>query len=125
DFLIAPGHYYVGGLLCENERYVSYKTQPDYPIASDSDAKNTNGGLLIYLDVWERHLSYLEVEDADGTVISPREVALGGPDTATRARVVWQGKARPPQISAADARDHQKFIPARGAHARPATSVLN
>src|SRR5262249_52405916 len=124
DFLIAPGHYYVGGLLCENERYVSYKTQSDYPIASDSDAKNTNGGLLVYLDVWERHLSYLEVEDADGTVISPREVALGGPDTATRARVVWQVKARPSKISAADAHDYQKFIAELGVDGRPGTSFL-
>ena len=37
------------------------------------------GAYLIYLDAWQRHLSSLEAP-------AIREVALGGPDTATRAR---------------------------------------
>ena len=46
---------------------------------------------LVYMDVWERHLTYVEDDDPlRGTSI--REVALGGPDTATRARIVWQVK---------------------------------
>jgi hypothetical protein len=44
---------------------------------------------LVYLDVWERHITYLE-DDGD---ISIREAALGGPDTTTRAKIVWQVKA--------------------------------
>jgi LysM repeat protein len=40
---------------------------------------------LVYLDVWERHITAIEDPDI-------REVALGGPDTAARARVVWQVK---------------------------------
>jgi hypothetical protein len=41
--------------------------------------------LSAYLDVWERHIT--SIEDAD-----IREKALGGPDTATRAKVLWQVK---------------------------------
>jgi hypothetical protein len=38
---------------------------------------------LVYLDVWERHVTHIEAP-------SIREVALGGPDTTTRAQIVWQ-----------------------------------
>src|SRR5712675_2104384 len=31
DFLIGTGHYYVDGLLCENEDYVNYAGQVDLP----------------------------------------------------------------------------------------------
>src|SRR5207247_837956 len=41
-----------------------------------------------YLDVWQRHLTAL-----DDPLI--REVALGGPDTTTRAQVVWQVRVLP------------------------------
>lgn len=83
DFVLSDGHYYVDGLLCEVESSVQYTDQPYWkpkPLDDDYDQH------LIYLDVWERHVSYLQ----DGRI---REVALGGPDTATRAQVVWQVKA--------------------------------
>ncbi|MBA3493950.1 MAG: hypothetical protein H0T87_07525, partial [Gammaproteobacteria bacterium] len=57
--------------------------QPDYPLKEGE--KLDNGNYLVYLDVWERHLTYIE----DDLI---REVALGGPDTATRAKIVWQVK---------------------------------
>src|SRR5207253_6477909 len=41
---------------------------------------------LVYLDVWERHLTAVERPEL-------REVALGGPDTTTRTRTVWQVKS--------------------------------
>lgn len=73
-------------------RVPTFRTQPEYPAYRDwalSDADLQRGhSYLIYLDVWERHISYL----ADDAI---REVALGGPDTATRAKVVWQVKASP------------------------------
>ena len=47
------------------------------------------GPLLIYLDVWERHITAIE----DDRI---RESALGGPDTATRAKVTWVMRARLP-----------------------------
>ena len=65
-------------------RVITYLTQPDYP----QPDKLAAGASLIYLDVWERLISYVE-DDAI------REVALDGPDTAARSKVVWQVKAIP------------------------------
>lgn len=67
-------------------RVVSYLGQPDYPIATNS--KLAVGDYQAYLDVWERHISYVEDD-------SIREVALGGPDTSARAKVIWQVKLIP------------------------------
>jgi len=82
DLTIGAGRYYADGLLCENEAAVTLSSQPDLPglppIAAD-------GTYVVYLDVWHRHLTALE----DTSI---REVALGGPDTATRTKTVWQVK---------------------------------
>jgi Family of unknown function (DUF6519) len=64
------------------QRITSYLTQPDLPIPPALPS----GSSLLYLDVWERLITYIEDD-------SIREVALNGPDTAARARVVWQVKA--------------------------------
>lgn len=97
DFFIGWGHYYVGGILCENmpplrcppdaqPAPLTYTSQTDYPLLEDDEAQlETGASYLVYLDVWERHLTYLEV----GHI---REIALGGPDTATRAQIVCQVK---------------------------------
>ncbi|HEV3468472.1 MAG TPA: DUF6519 domain-containing protein, partial [Pyrinomonadaceae bacterium] len=82
DFLLSAGRYYVDGILCENESLTSYHHQPDL---RDARRLTAEGLYLIYLDVWRRHLTAL---DEPGI----REVALGGPDTATRAKTVWQVK---------------------------------
>jgi Family of unknown function (DUF6519) len=124
DFLIGIGHYYVDGVLCENEDYVGYGTQTDYSLPDEKQPKNLSGDYLVYLDVWERHLTYLEVEDTDGSVISPREVALNGPDTATRAQVVWQIKTKASQITADKAKDYNTFLKELGAEIRPETGLL-
>ena len=65
-------------------RVITYLTQPDYP---QPPALAANAS-LVYLDVWERLISYVE----DDVI---REVALGGPDTAARSKVVWQVKTVP------------------------------
>jgi len=83
DFTIGKGRYYVDGILCENENPTPYKTQKDYPILSEK--REAGKDYLVYLDVWERHITALE----DDYI---REKALGGPDTATRTKVVWQVK---------------------------------
>jgi len=84
DFTIGAGHYYVNGILCEAGAGVTYKNQPDYLLSEETELnKFGNLQLLVYLDVWERHISYVEDD-------SIREVALGGPDTASRAKIVWQ-----------------------------------
>ncbi len=83
DFSIGGGHYYVDGILAENGKEgTTYRRQePKQPVPTDA------GPYLVYLDVWERQVTFLEDQDI-------REVALSenGPDTATRAEVVWQVK---------------------------------
>lgn len=89
---ICVGHYYVDGLLCENEEYRRYSQQPDLRRANDDQiSKLTNGTHLLYLDVWERHITALE----DPSI---REVALGGPDTSARRKLVWQVRAAAPPV---------------------------
>lgn len=90
---IAPGRYYVDGILVENDGACLYTDQPYYvPPADDALAKiitsnaNADASFWVYLDVWERHVT--SVEDA-----SISEPALGGPDTCSRAQVAWQVKA--------------------------------
>lgn len=89
SFNIGRGHYYVNGILCnsngDDPTPLTYTTQPYYPAPKPLEANND---YLVYLDVWERHISY--IEDDDGYNPGIREVALGGPDTATRAKLVWQ-----------------------------------
>lgn len=82
DFLISAGRYYVDGILCENEGLTSFAAQPDLPKGTLISA---DGVYVVYLDVWQRHLTALD----DPSI---RETALGGPDTATRAKTVWQVK---------------------------------
>ena len=96
-FYISPGHYYVNGILCEvgldgSGKFITYTNQPDYPLPDDQKVDviksaiiNGRTKALAYLDVWERHYNYVNDD-------SIREVALGGPDTATRAKTIWQVK---------------------------------
>ncbi len=97
SFTIGRGRYYVNGILCENEPGgsgcinpeddIGYYDQPDFPRdPNDGDFQDNELPLLVYLDVWERHISYIEDD-------SIREKALGVADTASRSKVVWQVKA--------------------------------
>jgi hypothetical protein len=81
DFLIGPGEYFVDGFLCENDDYFAYSKQPD--LQPPTLQSNVKSDVLIFLDVWERHITFVEDD-------SIREVALGGADTATRAKLVMQ-----------------------------------
>lgn len=62
-------------------RLATYLTQPDpaTPLAPVALGK----AYLAYLEVWERHVTAHEAPRL-------REVALGGPDTATRTQVAWR-----------------------------------
>ena len=87
---ISAGRYYVEGLLVDSAVDCLYTAQPSYAVPAgdplvDHDAMDNDAALFVYLDVCERHIT--RIEDA-----SLREVALGGPDTCPRARVVWQVK---------------------------------
>lgn len=87
SFNISWGRYYVDGILCENLEETNYYAQLDFPReAKPDDFQSSYLPLLVYLDVWERHISYIE----DDYI---REKALGVADTASRSRVVWQVKA--------------------------------
>ena len=96
---ISAGRYYVDGLLVENEERCLYTKQPDFPLpADDSFAKalsqKKEDPYWLYLDVWEQHVTSLEVDRI-------RETALGGPDTCTRAKLVWQVRALPVDLKKA------------------------
>jgi hypothetical protein len=80
---VGAGRYYVDGILCEHDAPVPLDQQPDLPGMALSSL--ADGFYLAYLDVWQRHITALEDD-------SIREVALNGPDTATRTRTVWQVK---------------------------------
>jgi hypothetical protein len=82
-FEIGKGRYYVDGILCENEYNTRYEAQKDFPILPERRVQGEK--YVVYLDVWERHITALE----DGDI---QEKALSGPDTATRTKVVWQVK---------------------------------
>jgi len=90
---IQPGRYYVEGVLAElNPPLVGtnylFTAQPDLPLGSPTNPAflpQVSGTQLVYLDVWQRHITAIE----DPSI---REVALGGPDTATRTQTVAQVK---------------------------------
>ena len=91
DFLISAGRFYVDGILCENEQIGLYSKQLDLPSPPEirkllADVKAKIG--IVYLDVWQQHVTAL-----DDPMI--REKALGGPDTATRLKTIWQVKVLP------------------------------
>ena len=93
DLLISAGRIYVNGILCENEASLAYADQfpadyPDNTTVINILKKGPATVGIAYLDVWERHITALE----DPHI---REVALGGPDTGTRAKTVWQVKVLP------------------------------
>ncbi|MGH9905252.1 MAG: DUF6519 domain-containing protein, partial [Pyrinomonadaceae bacterium] len=77
-FLVGIGDYFVGGLLCVHDNYLGFTEQEGYPFSNSlplDRIRNTTGPYMVFLDVWERHVSCHE----DAEIC---EVALGGPDTA-------------------------------------------
>src|SRR6185295_11106458 len=83
------GRYYVDGILCQLDKSVTYLTQPDFPNPPRLTFPPV-GDLtaLVYIEVWQRLITFLEDEEI-------REVALGGPDTATRVKTIAQVKVAP------------------------------
>ncbi|HEX7974599.1 MAG TPA: DUF6519 domain-containing protein, partial [Anaerolineales bacterium] len=76
---VGAGRYYVDGLAVNNPAPALY--DPIKELGMDNGVN-----YLLYLDVWERHVTWL---DTDGM----SEPALDGPDTATRAQVAWRVRA--------------------------------
>ena len=88
ELQIGPGHYYVDGILCENDESCSHTTQPGAPVPEDVADVEARATRLVFLDVWERHITALE----DPALL---EAALGGVDTCTRRQLVWQVRVLP------------------------------
>jgi len=81
NFKITKGHFYVGGILCDNpEDNCTYLEQPFLP---HPDPFPSREKFVAYIECWERHLCAVQQP-------ALREIALGGPDTAARAQIVWQ-----------------------------------
>ena len=59
DFVLGAGRYYVDGILVENDAPVAYADQPWFP---EPPLLENGTSYLAYLDVWERHVTYLEDE---------------------------------------------------------------
>ncbi len=134
DLEIGIGHYYVAGILCENETIldenakarevpVTYKKQPNYSLPDKT--KLPPLPFLVYLDVWERDITMIEDPEI-------REVALGGADTATRSQVVWQVKIKAfdtenekSSITVKEARDYKTFLEKLGEEVRPGRGQLS
>ena len=102
---VAPGRYYVDGLLAESwpdpDRAAAGGAWPlgDQPhlrtigsgVAEDPGLAEPAGGdgrWAVYLDVF----THLVTADEEPSL---REPALGGPDTAVRAKTVWQVRLEP------------------------------
>jgi hypothetical protein len=92
DLYIRPGQYYADGYLCTLADQIPFDEQPYFPgaanhktdVLKDRDSRNW----ILYLDVWERHLTAIE----DPNLPEP---SLGGADTTTRSQVVWRVKMLP------------------------------
>ena len=105
-FDIGIGRMYVDGIQVENHgrppaEYladlgelrgtlpVPYSNQPYLPAPLPPALPGTpNTTDLVYVDAWQREVTVLE----DPSI---REIALGGPDTATRVQSVWQVRVLP------------------------------
>ncbi|NNG00299.1 MAG: hypothetical protein HKM93_13015 [Desulfobacteraceae bacterium] len=118
DFQIGEGTYYVQGVRCENENSdLRYTTQYGYPFP-DSEEIEVGKRYLVYLDVWERHLTYVEDDYT-------REVALNGPDTAARSKIVWQAKIKVIDEDVGGFKEnYQKFLDELGSLKKPGRGQL-
>src|SRR5262249_19292410 len=87
---IGAGRYHVDGILFGDRLSgVPDEQHTDYPNpASWSSGLGGVSCALASPDVWGRHVTALDVPRL-------REVALGGPDTDTRLKRVWQVKILP------------------------------
>lgn len=98
DLSIGPGRLYVDGIQieCFAADGATYNNQPFYPPQLPGfppPALPTSGDAVVYLDVWEREVTYVE----DGELL---DAALGGADTTTRLQTVWQLRVDPMQGAA-------------------------
>ena len=98
---ISQGRMYVDGILCENDHdALDYMDQVQFDLPYRARGQTTTptvpqlladakaNAAMVYLDVWQRHLTVLDDD-------LMREKALGGPDTTTRIKTIWQVRVLP------------------------------
>ncbi|HEX2210212.1 MAG TPA: DUF6519 domain-containing protein [Longimicrobium sp.] len=92
---VGRGRYYVNGVLCENSLqrdlplWRAVRTEPGKTTQAEKEQEAeriAHSPFMLYLEVWERLVTAYH----DPLL---REAALGGPDTAARAQVVWRVRA--------------------------------
>ena len=137
-YIIKEGRMYVDGTLVENFSDVQgfsvedgqEGAQPYLPTEFDNGDHPTGdavpkdvGSYMAYLDVWARHITFIEDPEI-------KESALGGPDTTTRSKVVWQVKlhklpGNPEDCDSAIAPWASKKIPRLQARIKPEQVPFN
>lgn len=102
DFFIRSGLYCVDGVMIENPQVERYTKQPFY-----EPAELPRSAYLVFLDVWERHVTPVEFEGISDT-------ALRGIETAHRSQLVWQVRVQPfrdaPFAAQRDASNNNELI---------------
>ncbi len=87
DFVVSPGTMYLGGIRTATSAQIVYSNQSEWldcsgdALWADAQTPSTQKGALVYLLLREVEVSAVE----DPTL---REVALGGPDTGQRKRLL-------------------------------------
>ena len=87
DYTVSPGRIYVEGLLCESDEEKTFSEEIPIISFSNREGKYISKKYVIYLDAWQREVSYLDDDNI-------REKALNGVDTSTRLETVWQPRIR-------------------------------
>lgn len=86
------GRFYGDGLAAMKESHETYLSQDDLPLPDETGLAAPPEGFeradLVYLDLWERPITYIE----DPSIA---EIALEGPDTCTRTKLVAQVRILP------------------------------
>lgn len=113
---LTPGRCYVEGLVCENGHESLLHEQPEFLESLSRCLTEEGEPFLLFLDAWQRPVTALE----DPALY---EVALGGPDTTTRLRTVWQVRLLP--LDEADAwMEAQRHAPTLSARHQPTGYAL-
>ncbi len=102
---IGVGRMYVDGILVENHgnrdklrwdsqlaeqigsEAIDYMEQPYYPLSKEEEELPSTGRYLVYLDVWQREVTYLQYPELVEKAV--------GVDTTARLQTVWQVKLLP------------------------------
>jgi len=88
DFELQAGTFYLGGLKLELEEPTTFRLQPDWLLNPGIAAPDAERRDLVYLEAWEQSVAAVEDEELF-------EVALGGPDTAGRDRLMARVRVAP------------------------------